>query len=372
MKKVVLLLFFAFASLLSASAQLQSDPAAQQLVVQSLEKIYNHEFAEAQLLVARLHARYPQHPVVPLLQAMQTYWQNVPLTKNPAATKQYTAALNQAITLGEQLLETGKYDAEANFFLLAAHGYLSMQESDAGEFLRAVGEARRSYGYLKKGFNLTETNPEFYFSTGLYNYYREEYPADHGIVKPLMLFFAAGNKQLGLQQMEVGFRKGYFTRYEAAYYLTYVLLKHENQPGRALPYSSALYGKFPQNPLFTLRHTEVLLMLGRYAEAEPLVARLQQLSGKVYPVAGAALAGILQEKSRKNDSAATVFYQKAIKAPEGERYTQDFIGASYLGLGRIALRAGNRAKAREYFHKTLRVAEYRATVEEARRLLKEN
>jgi tetratricopeptide (TPR) repeat protein len=371
MKKAILLFVGWLAGAHAAQAQLQTDAASQQLVLEILEKQYNYEFAEAPPLLARLRARYPQHPVVPLLQALLVYWQNVPLTKHPAAAKQYAAYLNQAVDAGESLLATGKNDPEATFFLLAAHGYLSMKESDAGEFLKAVGEARRAYSYLKKGFGLMESNPEFYFSTGLYNYYREQYPADHGIVKPLMLFFADGDKAKGLQQMEVGFRKGTFTRYEAAYYLAYVLLKHENQPNRALPFSAALYGKFPQNPLFTLRQAEVLVALGRYAEAEPLVSRLPQFGGAVYPVAGAALTGILQEKARKNDSAATAFYQKAIKAPPGERYTQDFIGAAYLGLGRIALRAGNRAQARQYFRQCLKVAEYRGTVEEAKRWLKE-
>ena len=369
--KYLLLLSFVFVSFPSAVAQLQTDPAGQQLVVQAMEKVYNHEFAEAQPLVARLRVKYPQHPVVPLLQAVQTYWQNLPLSEHPTAAKHYTTLLNQCLSRGEKLLGAGGREAEASFFLLAAHGYLAMQQSDGGEFLKAVGEARRAYGFLKKGFDWTDEYPEYLFTTGLYNYYQVQYPENHAIVRPVMFFFRDGNKKLGLQQMEAGFRQGSFTRYESAYYLLYVLLKHENQPGRALAFTAALHGKFPNNPLFLTRHAEALTLTGRYAEAEPLAERLQQLKGRVYPTAGATLAGLIREKRDKNDAAATLLYQRALKAPEGERYSQDYLGMAWLGLGRIALRAGNRARARECFHKVLKVAEYDATLAEAKKWLKE-
>ncbi|MBC7892588.1 MAG: tetratricopeptide repeat protein [Sphingobacteriaceae bacterium] len=371
MKKILLVFGVIFSIFSPSSAQLQIDSAAQNLVLQSVEKIYNYEFVEAPALIARLRTRYPQHPVAPTLQALQLYWQYLPLSKHPTATRQYVATVNQAIDLAEKLLSTGKYDDEANFFLLTAHSFLAMQQSDAGEFMKAVGEARRAYAYLKKGFNRMDKNPEFYFSTGLYNYYRVQYPENHGIVKPLMLFFASGDKKVGLQQLEMGVKKGNFTRYEAAYYLTYDLIKHENQPARALPFSTLLYEKFPRNPLFTARHAEALVFTGHYAEAEPIAERLMQTSGLVPSLAGTVLTGIVQEKFRKNDKAATVLYQKVLKTPSGERFTKDYVGMAWLGLGRISQRAGDRAKAREHFRQALKLSEYRSTVEEARKALKD-
>ncbi|MCY7350819.1 MAG: tetratricopeptide repeat protein [Cytophagaceae bacterium] len=372
MNKLLFALLFSLVSLASAQAQLQNDPATQQLILQSLDKIYNQEFAQAQPLLARIRTRYAQHPVLPLLQAVQLYWQHFPLSGNKTAASQYTATLNKCVDLSEKLLKTGQHDTEASFFLLAAHSYLAMQQSDAGEFMQTVGEAKRAYTYMKKGFKLVEKNPEFYFSTGLYNYYREQYPNDHGAVKPFMFFFANGNKQLGLKQMETGFRRGNFTRIEAAYYLVHVLIKHENQPGRALAFSTELSSRFPKNLFFAGRHTEVLVLMGGYAEAEPIAERLMQAPGKVYPVAGTVLAGVIQEKFRKNDKAAAALYQKALKLPDGKSYTQDYFGMAWAGLGRIAHRTGDPAKAREYYRQALKIAEYRSTLDEAKRYLKEN
>ncbi|MEZ0611599.1 hypothetical protein ACAW74_24015 [Fibrella sp. WM1] len=47
--------------------------------------------------------------------------------------------------------------------------------------LKAVGESRKAYVYMKDGFQLMDKNVEFYFSTGLYNYYVERYPIGHSV-----------------------------------------------------------------------------------------------------------------------------------------------------------------------------------------------
>lgn len=350
-----------------APAQLLRDSSTQQRVLEVLDKIYNYEFAEAEALARPIRAQYPNHPVGPLLQAFQLYWQHLPIAQNDAATKRYVAALNQCIALAEKMT---KNDVEATFFLLAAHSYLAMLESDRGEFTRAVGEARRTYGYMKKGFRLTEQNPEFFFSTGLYNYYRVQYPDDHAIVRPFMLFFQDGDKKRGLQQLETAFRRGTFTRVEAAYYLVYVLLKHEANAPRALPYSTQLHRRYPNNLVYLTRHAEALTLAGRYTDAQPLAQRLTQLPGTVYPVAGRLFLGIVAEKSDQDDKAALAQYQQVLKVPYDEKFTQDYHALAHCGLARIADRAGNRAEARRQYQKALKLAEYRSTIQEAKGYLR--
>jgi Tfp pilus assembly protein PilF len=361
--------FFLLLVLLStrpAPAQLLRDSSTQQLVLQCLGKIYNYEFTEAEALARPIRARYPQHPVNPMLQAFQLYWQYLPIAQNEAA-KRYVAALNQCIAQAEAMT---KHDVEATFFLLAAHSYLAMLESDRGEFTRAVGEARRTYGYMKKGFKLIEQNPEFFFSAGLYNYYRVQYPEDHALVKPFLLFFQDGDKKRGLLQLETAFRRGTVTRTEAAYYLVYVLIKHESNWGRALTYSTSLHQAYPANPVYLMRHAEALTLAGRYAEAAPLAERLTKRAGPVYPLAGQLFLGLIAEKSQADDRAAAVRYQAVLKVPYDEKFTQDYHALAHAGLARIAHRSGNRAEARRRYQQALKLAEYKSTIEEAKGYLR--
>lgn len=348
--------------------QILNDTPTQQLILASLDKVYNYEFREAAELAQRVKAKYPTHPVNSLLLATQLYWQYLPLGNNPKAKQQYVATLNQCLKQGESL--KGKHDLEANFFLLAAHSYLAMQESDEGNFMKALGEAKRAYSYMKKGFELTDKNPEFYFSTGLYNYYVEEYPEDHPIVKPFMLFFQDGNRTKGLQQLELGYRKAIFTRTESAYYLVYIYLKPENRPDKALTYTNLLHNQYPNNPLYLTRHAEALVLAGKYAEAQPHAQELIKMSGIIFPVAGRIFEGIVQEKYHKNDKQAAAQYQAALKLPFDERFTEDYHAMAYCGLARIAHRANNKAQAREYYKKALDIAEYKSTIAEAKAYLK--
>jgi len=54
--------------------------------------------------------------------------------------------------------------------------------------MKAVSYARKAYAFMKIGIKNTERQPEFLYSSGIYNYYRVAYPELHPIIKPLMVF----------------------------------------------------------------------------------------------------------------------------------------------------------------------------------------
>ncbi|MBO9638206.1 MAG: ABC transporter substrate-binding protein [Siphonobacter aquaeclarae] len=365
-RKVLLCLLLTGGCFFPAQSQILHDKDTQHLVLEALRNLYNFEFREAEPFQQKIRARYPDHPVNPLLQAIQLYWQYLPLVENQAMAGKYEAYLRQSLQQAEKMRSADKHDTEATFFLLASHSYLAMLESDRGDFMKALGEAKRTYTYMRKGFKLMDQNPEFFFSTGLYNYYREQYPEDHGIVKPFMFFFQGGNKTLGLKQMDTAFEKSLFSRTEAAYYLVHVFLKHENSPARALHYSQPIYREFPENLLYLTRHTEALTLAGHYQEAEPLAQQLTQKKGYVFRSAGETFLGLILEKGKKNDAAAAAYYQRVIKEKINEQYTQDYHAMAYAGLARIADRAGQTKQAREYYAKAGKLGEYRSTLQEVK------
>ncbi|GAA4456118.1 hypothetical protein GCM10023189_24870 [Nibrella saemangeumensis] len=349
-----------------AQGQILTDKDIQQTILSALDNIYNYEFDEAEPFIRQVRNRYPQHPVAPMLKAIQIQWQYLPLTDNRNATVQYTQYLTQSLELAKKLLDKDKKDPEGVFFALTAHGYLALKYHYDEEFLKGVSEAKKAYGYLIDGFNLMEKNGEFYFTTGLYNYYVERYPEDHPVVKPFMFFFQSGNMQQGLRQMETSVKRGLFTRPEASYYLAQIFLKNENQPNRASLYSKWLVDKYPNNPLYRMRHAEALLLAGRYNEAEPHIERLRKSPVKILPMAVKVFEGLLLEKEAKNDKAAAESYQAALRMPFDVANTKEYHAFAYAGLARIAARAGNRNQAKAYYKKAADMAEYRIIHQEAK------
>ena len=363
-----ILLFLCFSA--SSFAQLLNDNDSKQFIIRGLDKLYNYEFKEADTYFQNVKVKYPKHPVTPLLSALQVQWQNLPVEQNPKALAQYLALLEKCITSAEILLQDPSTKAEAIFFLTASHGYIALVLNYKKEQVKAANEARKAYVYLKDGKQLTEKNPEFLFTSGLYNFYRIQYPETHPIVKPIMLFFENGNKKLGMQQLEQCVQKSVFSRIEAAYYLTGLYIKYESNYPKALVYSNWLHERYPNNLIYMMRHAETLIMNGKIDDALPIIQQLKRTNDNVYLLAGSLFEGIVNEKFKKNDKNAIEQYVKILKMKPNDRYTNDYFAMAYAGLARISIRSGNKKRAEELYQKCLEYAEYKSTVNEANNFLK--
>ena len=351
-------------------AQLLYDAPTQQLVLEAIDHVYAYEFAEVEPLARQIRAKYPDHPVNPMLKALQMQWQYLPVKDNKSLVKPYLKLLDDCLAKARSLEKNDRTRPESAFFLMAAHGYIALLHNYNGDFMKAVGEGRKAYSYVMDGFKFTEINPEFHFSTGLYNYYVEKYPNEHPIVKPLMIFFRDGNTTKGLQQMETAARKGIFTRTESAFFLARIYLKHEQRYDRATALMTTLTQKYPNNPIFLMKHLESLLLGGRFQEAKPFLDKLERQPLPIFKLATQTFAGLAQEKSLKNDLKANEFYQTALKIPFDDEFTKEYHAFAYAGLARIAARAGDRKKAVSHYKKMLDVAEYEALIKEAKLFLK--
>jgi tetratricopeptide (TPR) repeat protein len=359
-----------FLSLLCLSpfiqAQTLTDSGLQQTVLKTLDHIYNFEFSEADGLIRQIQSRYPQHPVSPILKATELELQYLPLHENKVATAQFVQAANLGLELAKKMLDKNEDDPEGVFFALTAHSYLASLYNNKGESLKAVGESKKAYSFLRTGFALVNKSPDFHFTSGLYNYYIERYPMDHSVVRPFMLFFQDGDMTQGLKQMDVASKKGMFMRPVANYYLAHIYLKHEMNPARAVVYTKYLADKYPNNPLFGMINAESLLLSGRYAEARLYVQRLKQLSNKLVPLAVNTFEGMLAEYADKDDKAAAQFYEAALKLPFSESYTKEYHAFAYSGIARIAARSNDRNRARQYYKKALAIGEYKSLIREAK------
>ncbi len=350
-------------------AQILSDASVRQQIQLGLEKMYSYDFKESAEVFVRIKNKYPQHPVFYTLMALQTELQYFPLKDYPAQQRNYLAYLNQSRALSEAMLEKNENDIEANFFELATLGYLAALDADNQEFMKAVGVAKKAYAHLRKGLEWTEKQPEFLFSSGIYNYYRIEYPETHALIKPFMFFFADGNKKLGLQQLDLATKKTVFVKTEATFYAGYVYVKYEGNPAKALSYNSILIEKYPDNTLFQMQRAELLTALGRFEEAEKYIASLTKQKGMMFQCAGAIFKGLIEEK-QKDDKTAEAYLLKGVRIPYDERFTKDYHALAYMALARIARREGDQAKAKSYAKQASKIAEYKTTLAEAKAFLK--
>jgi tetratricopeptide (TPR) repeat protein len=372
-KFILFLLFFAYCSLLkpqSSQAQILNDAATRQQISQGLDNMYSYDFKESAEIFQKIKAKYPQHPVFYTLMAIQTELMYFPLKDYPTQQKTYLAYLNKSRELSEAMLDKNEEDVEATFFELATLGYLAAYDADNQEFMKAVGVAKKAYSYLKKGLALTDKQPEFLYSSGIYNYYRVEYPETHPIIKSVIWMFADGNKKLGLQQLDLATRKTIFVKNEATFYAGYVFTKYESNFAKALTYNNILIEKHPNNLLYQMQRTEFLHNVGRYDDADDYADKILKQKGIMFQCAGTIFKGLIAEKSKKDDKTAEALLLKAVKMPFDERFTKDYHALAYMGLARIAKREGETDKMKEYAKKASKMAEYKSTLAEAKAILK--
>jgi len=363
-KKIAVLLLLLL-PLRSTKAQFLENPEAMALVKSSIDHIYNFEFAEADRYAAEIERRYPGHPVTYLLKAFAMNWKYLPLDSNKPRMAEYLQLLQKCLNATRERYGAGSSDPEAVFFTMASHGYIALTHNYRGEFLKAVGEARKAYKALVDGMQFVNENPDFYFTTGLYNYYVNVYPEMYPIVKPLMIFFKSGDKVKGLSQLRMGADKGVITMAETCYYLSHILIAYEDRINDALTYTGKLRRLYPQNPIYRMRYVENLILLGRFEEAQKERKSLDRYNTPILRVAKNCFDGLFHER-KANDAAAKSHFEKVIAEQVEMQYVKEYHAMAYAGLARIADRAGDKRLARSHYKKSLELAEYKRNIAEAK------
>jgi tetratricopeptide (TPR) repeat protein len=364
--RVLNIVFVLFCFPFLAHAQLLNDPTAIKTVQKSLDHIYNYEFDEATRVIDGIEKKYPNHPINHILDSFVLYWKYLPIKDNQAKSKEYIQKLNLALIATEKRFGKDTKDPEGMFYVMVARGYMAMMYNYRGEMLSAAGEGKKAYNAFIDGMKLMDKNPEFYFTSGMYNYYVEVYPEEHPMVKPLLMFFKNGNKALGLKQVDIATRSGVITRAESCFYLAHLYMKYEMNPEKAVPYVNKLTDWYPKNPLFIMKNIEALSLAGDYDDASKQLVALRKYNTGFYPIAQHTFQGINYEKHLKSDVSAQKEYLAALRIPHDDQYTKEYHAMAYAGLARIAGRAGNKAKAKEYYKKCLEKAEYRSLMKEAK------
>jgi hypothetical protein len=346
------------------------DAAARDSLKEAFRCVYNFEFERADDLVLPLAKKYPDHPALVLYRCVHSFWKYYPIINHASQYEWYKKELERVIALSEPRLQKKANNPEANYLCLLGHLMLSRHWADDGESLKAVNHARKSYPFIKRGFELRDRFPDYYFTTGIYNYYREFYPEMHPIYKPFLSFFPPGNKALGLIQLGIGADESYFSRAEALVFACFIHLRYENNPEKALYYAAQLNADFPNNPVFRVIYAETLLMNQKYERAIPVVNQIIKNSHKYFLLPAALFKAIIEEKYLKKEEQAKEGYLKAINIAKGlKKSGENYAGLAYYYLGCIENSKGKTELAKSYFKKAGELCHYVKVKTEAKNYL---
>lgn len=366
-KKIFYILLLGPVLLIAQPVHVLDDAAIVAHIRRGMDYTYNFEFQKAVFEYEYIHARYPTHPAYNFLMGLNMYWDilcNDSGKKNAATLKKY---LDKSLALSIAITDKYPNDPEGVFFKLSSEAYQVLFYAENDMNSEAFSASRKAYYTLKKGKELKDKLVEFYFPSGMYDYFIVQYPQNKPAFKPFTIFFMSGDKERGLKDLDYTFNHAIFTRMECGYHLCNIYLKYEDKPASAYEYSKLLVQKFPGNYYYLIRHIEALIARSQYDDAEKYI-RILMNSGKPFFLAtGKVFEGLIAEKHVKDKVLSKKKYNQAIELfKQTSNPENDYLSFAYAGLGRIAVSEKNKIESDKWYKLCNSIAEYTSVIRECR------
>jgi hypothetical protein len=364
-RNALLILFLSGAtSILAQSPLLENRESVEALRI-TLDQIYNFQFEEAEKRIENQEHHLGIHPANFLIRALLIYWRDRPLVPGSEMYLQYETYLNEAVDLSESFIGREALHVEGMFYSMAGNALIAELYSEEGVGFKVISAAKKSYKYLKYGKDHMEEFPDFYFSTGLYNYYREKYPELFPFYKSFMWLFAKGDMEQGIEQLKMAEKSGIFSRVEATIYLFHIFLRYENTPSKAYPYARKLIDKYPENLKFISHLVEVLVAMNQLEQAERWIYSLERAERPVFRMAATLFSAIICEKRNQLDEASRFLEESFTWHEELQSSNFHYLSMLYATEARVAEKRNDVKLARELYKKALKSDPYVPVKEEA-------
>jgi hypothetical protein len=366
MKKTILLIIAFWMQLLICTpllAQMLRDTSFFKMACRGVDCIYNFRFDEAHEIYRKIESAYPQHPMTFIFKGLMIYWENYPLTVSSVAREPYEKTLKQAIRLCDRKPPP---EDEAEYLLadLGARGMLLLFYADNNQNMDIISMAPGTYALVRKAFGFTRSYADFFFFTGLYNYYREAYPQAHPFYKPFALLFPSGDKIKGISELRTASEKSVVLKAEAHTFLSIIYINYENDYQKGLSSVKSLTELYPGNVAYAAEYIRNLLLTGKYDEAEKLITIYRRkASNACFQAQLSVFDGILFEKKYHDILKAEECYRLGIRnlAPYSG-IGIDYIAFAYFGLSRISELKGNLTDKNIYRKKAMELGHFKKVI----------
>ena len=251
-----------------------ADMIVQIEATQALNDMYNFKFREARRQFFWLKQKYSEHPLPYFLMGLNEWWKIMPDLNIEKYDEKFLAYMDTSIMKAKNLYKDDRMKVEGAFFLSASYGFKARLYSERRKWMKAAGHANKALNYLEDCRSKEELSPELLFGDALYNYFSVWIPENYPQLRPFLIMFDKGEKELGLKQLREVAHNAFYTRTEAQFWLMQILFSKENDTRGALHESEYLHKTYPDNPYFHRYYTRVLFYTGRLAKSKVLAEEM--------------------------------------------------------------------------------------------------
>ncbi|MCD4710587.1 MAG: hypothetical protein K8R52_07055 [Bacteroidales bacterium] len=330
-----------------------------------LQHTYGFSFDEARSIQSALSSSTPGHPAPLFLKALIVYWENFPLVPSKEASKHFISLMDSTVELARGHGENNQSYIEGVFFDLFGRAFKAMYWADNGKSGKVIPDLGNMYRHTKKGFDLQEQFVEFYFSTGLYNYYIEAYPTAHPAFKPLVAFMQRGDRELGLKQLNHAIHHTVFLKVESLLFMSLIQLNYEEDLNSAAIYAERLVREYPGNIYYQGHLINILLHQHRYGMVRELLSATAHQKDNYSEMIRTLAAAFIAEKESGHENRAMTGYMETVELAETFGPFADIYRAmGYMGLSRLYEMRGLHSESGSYARKASRFTTYSFILDE--------
>lgn len=341
---------------------LLTDTEIQIECTEGINSMYNFDFKRADSQFRWLRGKYGWHPLPYFLLGLSQWWRIVPNIQETKYDSALLVYLDSTILVAENIFNKGS-EVEGGFFLSAAYAFKGRLYAERRAWRKAASAGKNAMKYLDYCRDHEEFGPEILFGDALYNYYSVWIPENYPILKPVMMFFRDGDKELGLTQLKEVASNAFFTRTEAQYFLMRIMANEENDRRAALFTSEYLNETFPNNAYFQRFYARMLYSTGKYDKAEiiskSIITKIDSSFNGYEQNSGRYAAFFLGEINSHRDEPeeAEKYYKLCVKyGDEIGAQEKGYYLYSVLNLGRYAADRGDKDIAKENFRRVKKLS----------------
>jgi tetratricopeptide (TPR) repeat protein len=265
--------------------------------------------------------------------------------------------IDEAIGQGEKRIEKNSNDGQAYFAVALAKIVKIRWAIHQKSYFVIAQETSNVWEYLEKARQSNPQDYDIYFLMGLLHYHIDYLSGVTRFISSILI--TSGNRQKGIQELELAAQKGYLLKDLAQSELSSAYLNFEKQPAKALPFARELKEKFPNNYNFLFALANILSELRRFEEAFEIARQIERgIQGGIPPFVVQLqprynqLMGRILFTQGEYDKAAE-YLQKALK--DTSLYNARVRVLAFLRIGMIHDARKERKQAEEYYSKALEV-----------------
>ncbi len=249
----------------------------------ALDSLYDFDFAAADAGFRAIEARYPGHPVGPMLRALIPWWRLLIDPEDSSLDAQVLAAMDESLVRSRRRLKMNPEDRDGLFFEAGALAFRARVATLRKRWVSAGNDGRKALKNLRRLEKIEPDNVELAFGVGLFDYLAAVVPERYKFLKPVALLFPRGDKQRGLAALDRAAWKGRFVATETHFALAQILDQFERDYGRAAVSLEWLRNRYPNNSVFHVAQGRLYARWGRLAEAGVILQEVaeRQVDGQV-------------------------------------------------------------------------------------------